>query len=168
MATLNFQWGCAKVHFGASALIAVALLMLACAREPLTLTQPAPPSELEVLYKSAGQDMHNERDADRRWADGSHWLDGVSHDYPALPLEQGAYLSESMTCIQAEALLIASFPHEIADIKTWHQQPNADGIGRKWESDYANVVWGNHPKAWDWYKREAFIDWCGSYMESGQ
>ena len=113
-------------------------------------TAPEPtaiPTTLEGRYKAERQELHAARTHDLRWADGSHWVDGVSHELPNLPLAAGALISESMTCIQAEALNLATFPHHMADLSTWHQQPNAAAIASEWERRHAEVVWGSDPLA---------------------
>ena len=128
---------------------------------------PTPiPTTLEGRYKARGQELHEDRTPDLRWADGSHWEDGVSHELPRLPLDAEAFISESMTCIQAEALESVTFPHELADKNTWHLQPTADAIASEWERRHAEALWGPDPRAATWLGREQFTDWCGERMQA--
>ena len=121
---------------------------------------------LEGRYKARGQELHEVRTADVRWADGSHWADGVSHELPNLPLAEGVLISHSMTCIQAEALESAAFPHDLANQNTWHLQSNAASIASEWERRHAKVLWGSDPRAVTWLGREQFTDWCGNRMRA--
>ena len=125
----------------------------------------AVPTSLEDRYHVMGQELHDARSPGIRWNDGSYWEDGVSHELPALPLIARARVSESMTCIQAEALGSATFPNDIADSKTWHLQPNADEIEAEWSRRHAAALWGEDPAAVEWLERETFADWCGMRMQ---
>ena len=123
------------------------------------------PTDLEERYEQEGERLHRERTADVVWADGSNWVDGISHSLPSLPLPEGTLRSEHMTCAQAEALNSAMFPEEEANRYTWHEQANADQVGSNWNKLYATAVWGNDPRSLHWLEQESFLDWCGVMMQ---
>lgn len=148
------------------ALAGFLLLLLACTSpgEPNFLENPTlTPTELERAYHESGESLNAARSPNRKWADGSNWLDGVSHLLPTLPIAEGEFIRDNLTCTQAEALLMAAFPLG-ADIETWHMEPNSDEIGDAWEYNHATLIWGNHPDALEWYQRENFGDTCGNLM----
>ena len=149
--------------------LAVEVLVVNAKTAPEPTPTPAPtpiPTTLEGRYKARGQELHEARPSDVRWADGRHREDGVSHELPHLPLDAEALISESMTCIQAEALESATFPQALANQNTWHLQPNAASIASEWERRHAKALWGPDPRAVTWLKREQFTDWCGERMRA--
>ena len=118
---------------------------------------------LKAKYRQWGIWINYGRDPDLRWADGSNWVDGVSHDIPTLPLRAARYEKDDMTCAQGEVLLVTAFPQG-EDIETWHTAPHRAEILQQWERNYARLIWGPKPQALEWSKRMKFQDWCGRKM----
>ena len=77
------------------------------------------------------------------WEDGSNWVDGVSHNFPAVPIPDGHLLKHHLTCAQRETLYLA--------------------VSRN-SATFANLVWGNHPLAATLYEQNSFKRECGSTM----
>ena len=108
-------------------------------------------------YTAAGDAIHAdymERDPDYRLHDGSHWLDGVSHELPELPLDKEERMEDHMTCAQVGALNWAVFPHDRASLDVWKFRPDSDRIARLWESRIIEAVWSDN-RAYN------PVDWCG-------
>lgn len=140
---------------------------------PAPTLAPTPTPDLATLmgrYQAAGRELHHERSVHNRgtvvrWADGSHWEDGVSHELPKLPLDTIQKQREGMTCIQAETLEAATFPDDLADRGNWHSQPNADEIVAEWERRHAEVLWGPDDELGvHRLQQDPFTDWCGQMM----
>ena len=156
------------------------VFIIACgasASEPQNSSAPEtvmPTPDLTTLagrYQAAGQKLHQERLQHNRgvvvrWADGSHWEDGVSHELPKLPLHARQEQRDGLTCIQAETLEAATFPSEMADRSNWHVQPNAAKVVGEWERRHAKALWGSDRKpVIDRLRRDVFTDWCGQMMQ---
>ncbi len=141
---------------------------------PAPTFPPTPTPDLTTLagrYQAAGQELHHERSVHNRgvvvrWADGSHWEDGVSHELPDLPLDTTQKQREGMTCIQAEALEAATFPNDMADRSNWQVQPNAAEIAEEWERRHSEILWGPDDElAVERLRQDPFTDWCGQMMQ---
>ena len=139
-----------------------------CYIKPGPPTPTPNPTTLQGRYRAEGEALHAARPPEWRWADGSHWLDGFSHEFPTIPLKAGELRSESMSCIQAEALELAIFPHDIADSDTWHTQANASEIALEWETRHARMLYGDSPRRIQWLNQVSFADWCGEGMQPAQ
>ena len=97
-------------------------------------------------YTAAGDSLHASRDNPTTpfWTDGSHWLDGVSHELPELPLDKEERREDHMTCFQVEVLNVATFPHDRASIDVWTYRHDWKGIARLWDSRVIEAVWGDN------------------------
>ncbi len=126
-------------------------------------------STLSGRYQAYGQELHESRMAHNRgvvmrWADGSHWEDGISHELPDLPLDPDQKQRDGMTCAQAEVLESATFPDNLANRGDWHRHPHAAAIAAKWEERHAEALWGDHSRAVRLLKQDVFTHWCGYSM----
>lgn len=140
-------------------------------RSPTATAAPTPDlSTLAGRYQAAGQKLHRERSVYNqgvivRWADGSHWEDGISHELPNLPLDANQKQRDGMTCIQAEALESATFPDDLANRANWHTQPNSTEIMVEWYQRHAKALWGSDDgQTVRRLRQDPFADWCGDRM----
>ena len=106
--------------------------------------QPDPTDVLiRAKYRQEGERMNAARSPTLVWADGSNWVDGVSHQFPPIPILDGTPLKYYLTCAQRETLELATGAN-----------------------NFANHVWGNHPNAPEWNTLNAFANDCGSQMQT--
>ena len=110
-----------------------------------SLNQQPDPADVLIRsrYSQEGKRLNAARDPALVWADGSNWVDGVSHQFPAIPILDGTPLKYYLTCAQREALELATGAN-----------------------NYAKLVWGNHPNAPEWNARNPFANDCGSQMQT--
>ena len=106
--------------------------------------QPGPTHVLvHATYIQEGERLNAARGPELVWADGSNWVDGVSHQFPPIPILDGTPLKYYLTCAQRETLKLATGAN-----------------------NYATLVWGNHPNAPEWNARNPFANDCGSQMQT--
>ena len=106
--------------------------------------QPDPADVLiRARYSQEGERLNATRSPTLVWADGSNWVDGVSHQFPAIPIVHQTPIKFYLTCAQREALKLATGAN-----------------------NFANHVWGNHPNAPEWNTRNPFANDCGSQMQT--
>ena len=106
--------------------------------------QPDPTDVLvRATYIQEGERLNAARGPELVWADGSNWVDGVSHQFPAIPIVDQTPIKYYLTCAQREALELATGAN-----------------------NYAKLVWGNHPNAPEWNARNPFANDCGSQMQT--
>ena len=133
-------------------------------------TQPEPtsaptlvPATLEGRYHARGEALQAARTDQHRRGDNSWWGDGRSSVFPDLPLPADEPQSDHLTCAQAEALEMATFPHDLADLAAWHRRADAARIASEWERRHAKAIWDDI-RAVTWLRAEEFTDWCGGQM----
>ena len=106
--------------------------------------QPDPTDVLvHATYIQEGERLNAARGPELVWADGSNWVDGVSHQFPPIPVVDQTPIKYYLTCAQREALELATGTN-----------------------NFANLVWGNHPNAPEWNARNPFAKDCGSQMQT--
>ena len=106
--------------------------------------QPDPTDVLvRATYIQEGERLNAARGPELVWADGSNWVDGVSHQFPAIPIVDQTPIKFYLTCAQREALELATGAN-----------------------NFATLVWGNHPNAPEWNARNPFANDCGSQMQT--
>ena len=91
-----------------------------------SLNQQPDPADVLIRsrYSQEGKRLNATRSPALVWADGSNWVDGVSHQFPPIPILDGTPLKYYLTCAQRETLKLATGAN-----------------------NFANHVWGNHPNA---------------------
>ena len=114
------------------------------AQELRDLIKP-PNADIQAKYREEGRRLNASRNSGLVWADGSNWVDGTSHNFPAVPIPDGHLLKRHLTCTQREALYLA--------------------VSRD-SATFANLVWGNHPLAATLYQKNSFERECGSAMHN--
>ena len=106
--------------------------------------QPDPAdARIRARYSQEGKRLNATRSPALVWADGSNWVDGVSHQFPAIPIVDQTPIKFYLTCAQREALKLATGAN-----------------------NFANHVWGNNPNAAEWNTRNPFANDCGSQMQT--
>ena len=131
----------------------------------MPIATPIATSPLSDRYSQVGEHLDSRRSPGSVWADGSNWVDGVSHRMPTLPIAPSDRILDGMTCAQWEALNIAVFPHAPGyDTLNWYQRADADEIADKWNQNLADAIWGPHPNSLVRLERESFADSCGQRM----
>ena len=110
-----------------------------------SLNQQPDPADVLIRsrYSQEGKRLNATRSPALVWADGSNWVDGVSHQFPPIPILDGTPLKYYLTCAQRETLELATGAN-----------------------NFANHVWGNHPNAPEWNTLNAFANDCGSQMQT--
>ena len=110
-----------------------------------SLNQQPDPADILIRsrYSQEGKRLNATRSPALVWADGSNWVDGVSHQFPPIPILDGTPLKYYLTCAQRETLELATGAN-----------------------NFANHVWGNHPNAAEWNTRNPFANDCGSQMQT--
>ena len=110
-----------------------------------SLNQQPDPADVLIRsrYSQEGERLNATRSSTLVWADGSNWVDGISHQFPPIPILDGTPLKYYLTCAQREALKLATGAN-----------------------NFANHVWGNHPNAPEWNTRNPFANDCGSQMQT--
>ena len=110
-----------------------------------SLNQQPDPADVLIRsrYSQEGKRLNATRSPALVWADGSNWVDGVSHQFPPIPILDGTPLKYYLTCAQRETLELATGAN-----------------------NFANHVWGNHPNAPEWNTLNAFANECGSQMKT--
>ena len=147
------QWGEALQH-AESALILMQenrydAAKIASAEELIknlqSLNQQPDPADvlIRARYSQEGERLNATRSSALVWADGSNWVDGVSHQFPAIPIVDQTPIKFYLTCAQREALKLATGAN-----------------------NFANHVWGNHPNAPEWNTLNPFANDCGSQMRT--
>ena len=104
-----------------------------------------PGTHIQDKYRQEGRRLNASRSSRLVWTDGSNWVDGVSHNFPAVPIPDGHLLKHHLTCAQRETLYLA--------------------LSRN-SATFANLVWGNHPLAATLYEQNSFERECGSAMRT--
>ena len=104
-----------------------------------------PHAQTRAKYRQEGRRLNASRNSGLVWADDSNWVDGVSHNFPAIPIPDGHLLQHHLTCTQRETLYLA--------------------VSRD-SANFANLVWGNHPLAATLYQQNSFERECGSTMRT--
>ena len=110
-----------------------------------SLNQQPDPADVLIRsrYSQEGKRLNATRSPALVWADGSNWVDGVSHQFPPIPILDGTPLKYYLTCAQRETLKLATGAN-----------------------NFANHVWGNHPNATEWNTRNPFANDCGSQIQT--
>ena len=104
-----------------------------------------PHAQIRAKYRQEGKRLNASRNSRLVWADGSNWVDGVSHNFPTIPIPDGHLLQHHLTCTQRETMYLA--------------------VSRN-STNFANLVWGDHPLAATLYQQNSFERECGSTMRT--
>lgn len=141
-----------RTRFVTAFMTLVLAVSAGCVQGPIPDESTQLPGWYRTRFKEWGVEYNQHRDSNFRWRDGSRWRDGVSHESPTFPLDEGESIGTAMTCAQEEIVWVITFPWDSRfspqQLKTITQADRE----RHWASNFLSLTRGMVEAMTGWMK----------------